>query len=799
MMNPILSLPSLINSIAPESLAWWLARVTLISGIACALLAAARNARPALRHLVAAGALVSVALLPAVSALLPSWSLRVLPAPTREAVAPQRTALAIPATIDASPYVAQRAPAEPIGRATTGVAGPSVRYGPAAPTRATIGAPADWKTIAFIVWLNVATALLLQIGLGVFGIRRLLRRSISTTDERLAHECARARALLGIRRPVDVLLSPDVTIPVAVGVWRPRVILPTVALHWSRERLHVVLLHELAHVRRGDGLWMIAAQGITAILWFHPLVWMLSHGARRESERACDDVVLASGVRGSDYAGHLVSIARTAMVRDPLAHAAPAFATRSALSGRVASILATDAPRAALTRRAIGFTAFATAVAVAAIAAARPAAMAPHATSNHADAVVAAATGDGHTSHRTTWSYFGQNHNFNFNGRTRYHVTRGDEDDSGSDSYDRAGDLYERERYESAAEAFQKAADAGYHRATALYNAGCSYALADKPGEAIDALKAAFDAGFDRPDMYASDEDLNSLRGDARFRKLLDEVMNSDEAKRMRRAATRDFERLEGDKNVDEDDWNSVGIDLLRSGDYDKAATAFEREYKVSESTTALYNEACARALAGKSKDALDLLERAILFGPVDADHMSEDADLISLHGDNRFKELLTLADDLELNTGDWVWGDWGFGRKRSEKKRWGKSLPHFEEVTKSHPKVGRAWFNLGFAQLMAGEAEKSTASFKKALDLSYRPGLTMYNMACSSAQSGDIDGAFKWLEQSADKGFEVDRHAGRDVDLEPLRDDPRFEKYEKAWKSQWRDEASHRHHWKFD
>jgi uncharacterized protein (TIGR03435 family) len=78
-----------------------------------------------------------------------------------------------------------------------------------------------------------------------------------------------------------------------------------------------------------------------AIYWFNPLVWVAAYRLRVERERACDDFVLAAGVRGSDYARHLVDVAKGAVRRSALVPASGvAMAARpSQLEGRLMSIL----------------------------------------------------------------------------------------------------------------------------------------------------------------------------------------------------------------------------------------------------------------------------------------------------------------------------------------------------------------------------------------------------------------------------------------------------------------------------
>ena len=807
-MTPIFA--SWLDSITTESFAGWLLRITLIAALACVYLAFARRARPATRHAVAIGSLCAMALLPVASALLPALSLPVLPASNSLAGTP-RTAPEVSFAIDAPAPRATPAPVTTpavnetqsvVGAAESASLGAAAAIGRAlwSSLRDAIGSM-GWSVFALLTWLTATTCLMLWTVLGAVGASRISRRAASPSDDVLLQECERARRVLGIRRTVDLGVSSDVAIPMVVGALRPRVVIPTSAAAWSRERLSVVLLHEFAHVRRCDGLWMLVARIVTSIFWFHPLAWALSSHARRDAEGACDEVVLANGVLGSDYAGHLVAIARTAVKRDPFAGSALALATRSSLETRIVSILATRVPHG-VSRRLLASGACAALVMFAAIATVRPTPVASAQNTTLANLTrfetrtdVSTVETEAAPAPSDYLTYANEE-----NGAQKYYPTN-DEDngESGSGWYDKASDLYNRGRYSRAAEAYEKAAETGYRRATALYNAGCSYALSDQTDKAITALRGAFDEGFDDPQQFAEDDDLNSLRADPRFQKLMNDVMNTGEAESQRRASMRDFERLSKRDNVEEGEWNSVGMDLLRSGDYEHAADAFNNEFKVSKDEDALYNVACARALSGKSADALKLLEQSITTGSVDAEHMQNDPDLMTLHKEARFDQLVTLAEDLTLHDGGWWNGDGKWTWKGNDEKRWRKSIPHFQEMTTKYPKIGRAWFNLGYAQLLAEEPDASTPSFQKALDLGYKPATTMYNLACSNAQSGNIDAAFGWLEKAEEAGMEMWSHARWDDDLDPLHSDPRFKDMAKRWRAEAKKHGHDDYNWERD
>jgi len=59
------------------------------------------------------------------------------------------------------------------------------------------------------------------------------------------------------------------------------------------------------------------------------------------------------------------------------------------------------------------------------------------------------------------------------------------------------------------------------------------------------------------------------------------------------------------------------------------------------EDPNVLYNLACSLALTGRADEAFRTLDRAILHGYGDADHLAADDDLAALRADVRFAELL--------------------------------------------------------------------------------------------------------------------------------------------------------------
>jgi TonB family protein len=89
----------------------------------------------------------------------------------------------------------------------------------------------------------------------------------------------------------------------------------------------------------------MVAEALRAFHWFNPILWIVCRRLRLESEHACDDEVMRRGVAGTDYATHLVELARSLRQRRQLWLPAAAMARPSSLERRVRAMLIKDVNR----------------------------------------------------------------------------------------------------------------------------------------------------------------------------------------------------------------------------------------------------------------------------------------------------------------------------------------------------------------------------------------------------------------------------------------------------------------------
>lgn len=332
--------PGLIAIMAKSSL-------LLLLALACARVL--RRASASLRHCLYAAAMAGALLVLPAAFLLPGLKLAVLPSstPTISKVASSVLATAtvpIPAHAEAmtaqpqAPHLTRPRRVESTATSTpvapqNGTRMTSVVAPPATPFYTRWSAPG----LLILLWLAGSGLIFVRFAISRLQLRALVSRAVPVESIPLASHLRWLCRDLGIRREVTVLASAELDVPIAVGLFDPRIVLSPQSEEWTETRRQAVLCHELAHIQRLDAWTQLLGVLATATYWFNPLVWIVAHLMRAERERACDDVVLAFGTPASEYAHELLEIVST-LVR-PQPAAALAMARRSQLEGRVLSLL----------------------------------------------------------------------------------------------------------------------------------------------------------------------------------------------------------------------------------------------------------------------------------------------------------------------------------------------------------------------------------------------------------------------------------------------------------------------------
>jgi len=197
-------------------------------------------------------------------------------------------------------------PPAPTPQTERDAAGTTVTPTPTEPT-----ASLSWQALVLLAWAAAALALLLLLLQRAYFVRGLVAQAQEAPPKLVAalDEC---RASMGLARPLALRISPNASSPAVCGLRHPVILIPrNLAPKLQPRDLQAVLLHELAHVRRGD-LWVNLIQTLLQIAYFYnPPLWLANLMIRRVREQAVDEAVLvAMGETARDYPEMLINVAK---------------------------------------------------------------------------------------------------------------------------------------------------------------------------------------------------------------------------------------------------------------------------------------------------------------------------------------------------------------------------------------------------------------------------------------------------------------------------------------------------------
>jgi beta-lactamase regulating signal transducer with metallopeptidase domain len=311
------------------------------------------NRSAALRHWILASAMLCAGAFPLFELIAPSWPLSLRQGSFSERLAVSSAPTGMHAPAAAAAAVSRREPRGSIE--ATGATGAR-----------------DWPMALAIrpIWMLGMAMNLLVLAVGLSRLARIRSRAHRFTSGSWARALAEISREYGLRRAVALLQSDRDSLLATWGVASPTIIVPAGAERWPDALVRSVLCHELAHISRGDWMVQMAAEIVRSVYWFNPLVWFACARLGLESEQACDESVLRSGIEGPVYASHLLGLARTLNQRRTL-WPAPAMARSSRLHQRVTAMLNDRQNRRPISRSGRIATAIMFVVVAAAIAAAQ--------------------------------------------------------------------------------------------------------------------------------------------------------------------------------------------------------------------------------------------------------------------------------------------------------------------------------------------------------------------------------------------------------------------------------------------
>jgi beta-lactamase regulating signal transducer with metallopeptidase domain len=174
---------------------------------------------------------------------------------------------------------------------TSGSGSASEQIAPAIPSGFQNIPPASihWTTVIGWLWLCGAMIMLIRAAAGLVRAQAQIAIGREIAHGPLFGVVADVAKKLHIGRAVAIRVHDDWMIPAVTGLIWPTLLLPaSMATGWSMADLHIVIAHELAHVRRFDCLVNFAQQVIEALLFFNPCVWWINRQIRVEREACCD-------------------------------------------------------------------------------------------------------------------------------------------------------------------------------------------------------------------------------------------------------------------------------------------------------------------------------------------------------------------------------------------------------------------------------------------------------------------------------------------------------------------------------
>jgi beta-lactamase regulating signal transducer with metallopeptidase domain/ankyrin repeat protein len=206
-----------------------------------------------------------------------------------------------------------------------------------------------WYAYVLSGWFAILAVMVLLLVQRFVFVKKLIQQA-EDADGEILKIFAQCRKDMGVTREINLKYSSVTASPAVCGLFKPTILIPvSLSRAFDSQQLRSIVLHELAHVKRGD-LTISFVQTILQIFYFYnPLLWLANSKIRNVREQAVDEMVLvAMGEDAGDYPETLLHVSRMAFSRPALSlRLIGVIESKKALSTRIKHILSRPFPKSA--------------------------------------------------------------------------------------------------------------------------------------------------------------------------------------------------------------------------------------------------------------------------------------------------------------------------------------------------------------------------------------------------------------------------------------------------------------------
>lgn len=156
-----------------------------------------------------------------------------------------------------------------------------------------------------VLWLATITLLASKLLIEISTVSKLPKQGTVAPNDELKSRFDKLVKQISLNVTPRLLISLKVEVPMAIGWLKPVVLLPaTMITGLNNAQLEMLILHELAHIRRHDYLVNFLQTLVEILLFFHPAVLWVSKQMRNEREYCSDDIAV-------QHCGNAIAYAHT--------------------------------------------------------------------------------------------------------------------------------------------------------------------------------------------------------------------------------------------------------------------------------------------------------------------------------------------------------------------------------------------------------------------------------------------------------------------------------------------------------